>query len=85
MKPMALRPKQCSKVRRTSSHSREFWKFGAIIGDRAEIGCNSVISPGTLIGRRSILYPLTHFGGVLDHDLMVKTRQTQQVVKRKGR
>jgi hypothetical protein len=31
------------------------------------------------------LYPLTHFGGVLGHDLMVKTRQTQQVVKRKGR
>ncbi len=58
-------------------------KFGAIIGDHAEIGCNSVISPGTLIGRRSIVYPLTHFGGVLGADLMLKTRQTQQVVKRK--
>lgn len=60
-------------------------KFSAVIGDYAEIGCNSVISPGSLLGRRSILYPLTHFGGVLGHDLMVKTRQTQQVVKRKGR
>jgi UDP-3-O-[3-hydroxymyristoyl] glucosamine N-acyltransferase len=60
-------------------------KFSAVIGDHAEIGCNSVISPGSLLGRRTILYPLTHFGGVLGHDLMVKTRQTQQVVKRKGR
>jgi hypothetical protein len=44
-------------------------KFGAIIGDYAEIGCNSVISPGSIIGRRSIVYPLTHFSGVLDADL----------------
>jgi NDP-sugar pyrophosphorylase family protein len=58
-------------------------KFGAIIGDYAEIGCNSVISPGSIIGRRSILYPLSHFSGVLGADLMLKTRQTQQVVKRK--
>jgi UDP-3-O-[3-hydroxymyristoyl] glucosamine N-acyltransferase len=58
-------------------------KFGAIVGDYAEIGCNSVISPGSIIGRRSILYPLSHFSGVLGADLMLKTRQTQQVVKRK--
>ncbi len=58
-------------------------KFGAIVGDYAEIGCNSVISPGSIIGRRCIIYPLTHFSGVLDADLMLKTRQTQQVVKRR--
>ena len=58
-------------------------KFGAIVGDYAEIGCNSVISPGSIIGRRSIIYPLTHFSGVLEADLMLKTRQTQQVVKRR--
>jgi UDP-N-acetylglucosamine diphosphorylase / glucose-1-phosphate thymidylyltransferase / UDP-N-acetylgalactosamine diphosphorylase / glucosamine-1-phosphate N-acetyltransferase / galactosamine-1-phosphate N-acetyltransferase len=58
-------------------------KFAAIIGDHAEIGCNSVISPGSLIGPRSILYPLTHFSGVLAADVILKTRQTQQVVKRK--
>jgi UDP-3-O-[3-hydroxymyristoyl] glucosamine N-acyltransferase len=60
-------------------------KFGAVIGDYAEIGCNSVISPGTLIGRSSLLYPLTHFGGVLGNDLMVKTKQTHQVIKRQAR
>ena len=55
-------------------------KFGAIIGDHAEIGCNSVLNPGTLIGRRSVVYPLTNFTGVLAEDSLLKTRQTQQVV-----
>ena len=32
-------------------------KFGAIVGDHAELGCNSVLSPGSIIGRRSIVYP----------------------------
>ncbi len=32
-------------------------KFGAIIGDRCELGCNSVLNPGTLIGKRSFCYP----------------------------
>ena len=40
-------------------------KFGAIIGDRAEIGCNSVLSPGSIIGRDTIIYPNTSWRGVL--------------------
>lgn len=58
-------------------------KFGAIIGDRAEIGCNSVINPGSLIGRNSVLYPGTHWRGVLDANQIVKTTQTQQIVERR--
>ncbi len=58
-------------------------KFGAIIGDHAEIGCNSVLNPGTLIGRHSLVYPLISFGGVLPADSILKNRQTQQVVSRK--
>lgn len=57
-------------------------KFGAVIGDHAEIGCNSVINPGSLIGRRSIVYPLSSYGGVLPADSILKTRQQQVVVKR---
>lgn len=57
-------------------------KFGAVIGDHAEIGCNSVINPGSLIGRRSIIYPLTSFGGILPNDSILKTRQQHLVVKR---
>lgn len=58
-------------------------KFSAIIGDHAEIGCNSVINPGTLIGRRSIVYPLSSFGGVLPGDSILKTKQQQVVAKRR--
>ncbi len=50
-------------------------KFGAIVGDRVEIGCNAVISPGSIIGRNSLIYPLTHFGGVLPENSILKMRQ----------
>ena len=55
-------------------------KFGAIIGDHAEIGCNSVINPGSIIGRRSVLYPGTNWRGVLPNGQIVKTIPTQQVI-----
>ncbi len=58
-------------------------KFGALIADYAEVGCNSVISPGSIVGRRSIIYPLTHFGGVLPEDSLLKTRQEHDVVARR--
>ena len=57
-------------------------KFGAIIGDRVEIGCNSVISPGSLIGRDSLIYPLTHFGGVLAGKTILQNRQDLRQVPR---
>lgn len=40
-------------------------KFGAVIGDKVQVGCNSVLNPGTLVGRESIVYPLMNFGGVV--------------------
>ncbi len=40
-------------------------KFGAIIGDRTEIGCNSTISPGSLLGRDCAVFPCTHWSGLL--------------------
>lgn len=64
------------------SHATGLRKFGAVIGDHAEIGCNSVINPGSVIGRRSIVYPLTSFSGVLPAESILKTRQQQQVVPR---
>jgi NDP-sugar pyrophosphorylase family protein len=57
-------------------------KFGAIVGDRAEIGCHTVISPGSLIGRNSRIYPLTHFGGVLPENSILKFRQDLHRVDR---
>jgi len=57
-------------------------KFGAIIGDQADIGARSVMNPGSLIGRRSILYPGTVWRGVLPANRIVKLRQEQEVVER---
>jgi bifunctional N-acetylglucosamine-1-phosphate-uridyltransferase/glucosamine-1-phosphate-acetyltransferase GlmU-like protein len=57
-------------------------KFGAIVGDRTEIGCNAVINPGSVLGRDCIIYPGTNFRGVLPQDSIVKVRQEQQVLAR---
>jgi len=40
-------------------------KFGAVLGDRAEVGCNAVLNPGTLLGPRSLVMPAMAFGGHL--------------------
>jgi NDP-sugar pyrophosphorylase family protein len=58
-------------------------KFGAIVGDRTEIGCNAVINPGSVIGRDCIIYPSVNFRGVLPHGSMVKLRQELQVVEQR--
>lgn len=40
-------------------------KMGALVGDFAEVGCNSVINPGSVIGRGSVIYPLSKVTGIL--------------------
>ena len=59
-------------------------KFGAIVGDKAEIGCNTVISPGSIIGRCSLIYPLTHFSGVLAENTILQNHQNLRTVPRLG-
>lgn len=48
-------------------------KFGAILGDGAEVGCNSVLNPGTVLGRRVSVYPTSCVRGVIPADSIVKT------------
>ena len=57
-------------------------KFGALVGDRAELGCNSVLNPGSIIGRDSVVYPNTNWRGVLPANHIVKNRAQQEVVER---
>ena len=57
-------------------------KFGAIVGDRAEIGCNSVINPGSLIGRDSLIYPGTQWRGVLPANHIARLRQNLTIQPR---
>jgi len=47
-------------------------KFGAVLGDFAEIGCNSVLNPGTIIGRRAVVYPLSKVRGVIPSSYIYK-------------
>ncbi len=58
-------------------------KFGAIIGDKAEIGCNSVLSPGSIIGRNCIVYPGTQWRGVAPENSIVKFKQTFEIITRR--
>ena len=58
-------------------------KFGAIVGDRTEIGCNAVINPGSVLGRDSIIYPGANFRGVLPASSIVKIRQSVQILTRR--
>ncbi len=58
-------------------------KFGAIIGDRTEIGCNAVINPGSVLGRDCMVYPGANFRGVLPGGSVVKVRQQLQVLARR--
>lgn len=51
-------------------------KVGALVGDGVEIGCNSVLNPGTVIGRRTSVYPLTCVRGEIPADSIVKNDMT---------
>ena len=47
-------------------------KFGAMLGDHVEIGCNSVLNPGTVVGRSSRVYPLSSVRGTVPADSIYK-------------
>ena len=48
-------------------------KCGAMIGDYAEIGCNTVLNPGTVIGRHTNVYPLSIVRGIVPENSIMKT------------
>lgn len=56
-------------------------KIGGILADGADVGCGSVINPGTVIGKNTSVYPLTSLRGVYPADCIVKATKT--VVKRR--
>ena len=60
-------------------------KFGALLGDNTDIGCNSVLNPGSIIGRGSIIYPNTNWRGILPTNMIVKNTAGQEIVVRRPR
>ena len=57
-------------------------KLGAILGDYVEVGCNSVLNPGTVVCRRSNIYPTSSVRGVVPADSIYKEKD-DIVIKRK--
>ena len=55
-------------------------KVGAFLGDYAEVGCNSVLNPGSVVGKNSIIYPLSSVRGVVPQNSIYKNGK---VVERK--
>ena len=59
-------------------------KFGSIIGDKAEVGCNSVLNPGSIIGRGTVLYPGTQWRGVAPEESIIKFKQSLEIITRRS-
>lgn len=49
-------------------------KFGAMLGDEVEVGCNSVLNPGTVVGKNSNIYPLSMVRGVVPQCSIYKNK-----------
>jgi len=60
-------------------------KFGAIIGDGAEVGCNSVLNPGSIIGRGAIIYPGVNWRGFLPANNIAKNKAEVEVAVKRPR
>lgn len=48
-------------------------KVGAFLGDHTEVGCNSVLNPGTVVGKNSVIYPVSCIVGIIPENSIVKT------------
>ena len=59
-------------------------KIGGILADGADIGCGCVLNPGTVIGKRTSVYPLTALRGVFPSDCIVKSLENIVVRKNDG-
>ena len=58
-------------------------KFGAILGDQAEVGCNAVLNPGSLLGPRALVSPGLAFSGYLPPATIAHSRPTVKLIPRR--
>jgi NDP-sugar pyrophosphorylase family protein len=58
-------------------------KFGALIGDYGQIGCNAVLNPGSIVGRNSVIYPCVNWRGVLPADSVAKNKAAVEISDRR--
>jgi NDP-sugar pyrophosphorylase family protein len=60
-------------------------KFGALLGDHCEVGCNAVLSPGSILGRESVIYPNVAWRGILPEKMIVKNKAALEITPRRAR
>jgi NDP-sugar pyrophosphorylase family protein len=60
-------------------------KFGALLGDGVEIGCNAVLNPGSIIGRGAVIYPNVFWRGILPANMIAKNKAEIEVVVKRPR
>jgi len=58
-------------------------KFGALLGDGAEVGCNAVLNPGSILGRGAVVYPNVFWRGVLPANMIAKNKAEITVVSKR--
>ena len=58
-------------------------KLGAILGDRAEVGCNAVLNPGSVLGRRALVMPTVPFSGYLPDATIAHVARTVRLLPRR--
>lgn len=58
-------------------------KFGALLGDHAEVGCNAVLNPGSIVGRHSVVYSNLAWRGVLPSHTIAKLKQSIEMISRR--
>src|ERR1039457_2065483 len=60
-------------------------KFGALVGDGAEAGCNAVLNPGSILGRGAVVYPNVFWRGILPANMIAKNKAAVDVVIKRPR
>lgn len=60
-------------------------KFGALLGDGAEAGCNVVLNPGSILGRGVVIYPNVFWRGILPANMIAKNKAEVEVVVKRPR
>ncbi len=57
-------------------------KFGAMLGDHVEVGCNTVLNPGTVVGRNSTIYPVSMVRGVIPANSIYKNKCEFEIIEK---
>jgi NDP-sugar pyrophosphorylase family protein len=58
-------------------------KFGALLGEQAEVGCNAVLNPGTILGKRALVAPSITVGGVVPAAMIARARSSVSLIPRR--